>query len=91
MELLRRSLKMFGKKKENPFLKIFENLNTDNEPEDDTETERILIKDKIKSFFQNFRYQSLTYQVVWFIRILSWLLICAAAIYGVVIRIKNIF
>ena len=82
---------MFGKKKENPFLKIFENLNTDNEPEADTENERILIKDKIKSFFQNFRYQSLTYQVVWSIRILCWLLICAAAVYGVVIRIKNIF
>ncbi len=82
---------MFGKKKENPFLKIFENMNTDNESEDDTETERILIKDKIKSFFQTFRYQSLTYQVVWSIRILCWLLICAAAVYGVVIRIKNIF
>ena len=82
---------MFGKKKENPFLKIFENLNTDNEPEANTGTERILIKDKIKSFFQNFRYQSLTYQVVWSIRILCWLLICAAAVYGVVIRIKNKF
>lgn len=82
---------MFGKKKENPFLKIFENMNNDNEPEADTETERILIKDKIKLFFQNFRYQSLTYQVVWSIRILCWLLICVAAVYGVVIRIKNIF
>lgn len=82
---------MFGKKKENPFLKMFENLNKDNEPEVDKKNERILIKDKIKSFFQNFRYQSLTYQVVWSIRILCWLLICAAAVYGVVIRIKNIF
>lgn len=79
---------MFRKKKESQILRIFEELNK--EPEEENE-ERVFIKDKIINFIKNYKYQSFIYQVAWFIRILCWILICIAAVYGAVSRIKNIF
>lgn len=78
---------MFRHKKENPFLKMFENKQeTDQEREDN-----LLLKERLITFFKNYKHQSLQYQVVWAVRIFCWILLCAIAVFGVIVRIKNIF
>ena len=80
---------MFGHKKENLFLKMFENIQEE-EP-GRKNNEKLLFKERFISFFKNYKYQSLQYQVVWAVRILCWILLCAIAVFGVIVRIKNIF
>lgn len=67
------------------FLKFFE---TEKEEENG---EKKTIKEHIIKFFKGFPYKSFQYQVVWSIRLLLWLLILLLALYGAVIRIKDIF
>lgn len=78
---------MFRHKKENPFLKMFENKQEIDQKREDN----ILLKERLITFFKNYKYQSLQYQVVWAIRIFCWILLCAIAVFGVIVRIKNIF
>ena len=80
---------MFEHKKENLFLKMFENIQEE-EPERKNK-EKLLFRERFISFFKNYKYQSLKYQVVWAVRILCWILLCAIAVFGVIVRIKNIF
>lgn len=82
---------MFGKKNRNPFLKMFEDVQNETAKNKCDNTKEMSIKEKIKAFFKCFKYQSAEYKIVWSIRILVWILICVVAIFGTVIRIKELF
>ena len=70
------------------WLRFFESRTTN---EDSEEGETLFLKDKVKLFFKTFRYQSMQYQIVWPVRILCWILIIAAGLYGLTVRIITYF
>lgn len=49
------------------------------------------LKEIIKSFISNFKHQTVQYKIVWSVRILCWILILAAAIFGVFVRTVKYF
>ena len=61
------------------WLKFFESQQKDGE---DGETENLFLKDKVTLFLRTFRHQSPQYQIVWTVRILCWILVLAAGVYG---------
>lgn len=80
---------MFRKKKDNPFIKMFENQNSKDEKNNCFET--LSLKEKINTFFKLFKYQSGEFKIVWIIRIFCWVIIIAVTLFGAVIKIKNKF
>lgn len=82
---------MFGKKKENDFMKMFREVDEDTSENNDYETNEMTIKEKVMAFIKCFPYQSPQYKIVWIIRIGCWFLVFGVAIFGTVLRIKKYF
>lgn len=79
------------KKKRFKFFKMFE-LKDDGKLKENTENEEnIFLKDKILSFFINFKSQNGQYKIVWIIRIFFWFCILALAVYGTIYNIIQFF
>jgi len=76
---------MFGKKKRNPFLEMFERENAGDD------SENLTIQEKVRLFIKTFPLQSADYKIVWSVRILCWILVLAVAVFGCAVRIKQYF
>lgn len=59
--------------------------------DDENSEENIFLKDKILSFFTNFKSQSGQYKIVWIIRIFFWFCILMLAVYGTIYNIIQFF
>ncbi len=82
---------MFGKKKQNEFLKMFSEVNEQASENMDDGTNDMTIKDKVVAFIKCFPYQSPKYKIVWMIRILCWILFLGIGIFGLFLRAKKYF
>lgn len=82
---------MFGKKRENDFLKMFREVDEAASENSEADTSEMTIKEKVISFIKCFPYQSPQYKIVWIIRIVCWFLVLGVAIFGTVLRIKKYF
>lgn len=64
--------------------------NKENEETHENDQNKTL-KEIIKSFISNFKHQTVQYKIVWSVRILCWILILAAAVFGVFVRTVKYF
>lgn len=80
---------MFGKKKQNEFLKMFSDVNEQTSENMNDDTNDMTIKEKVIAFIKCFPYQSPQYKIVWMIRIICWILLLGVGIFGLILRVKK--
>lgn len=80
---------MFGKKKQNEFLKMFSDVNEQTSENMNDDTNDMTIKEKVIAFIKCFPYQSPQYKIVWMLRIICWILLLGVGIFGLILRVKK--